>query len=366
MPSTAMEEEELRSEKPRKVRLEETIPEGAKKQAIVKFLKTTPKASIHIEDVPGDKRRFGYAFPPSAPWCLLVAKYIKSKSWGERPNLGDWGCGYGFFSVQAVLSGANPWALELGKAVATKANENIWGVKKYLSSDLKLKDLYRVSQRSVVDPGPEFMARQNHINVAFNVMHYLCPTDADLFLQNLYSNTADNGLVFLSVDAPFAPDGKALRFYNERKAQGVKYPGYGVYSAVISLSDEEGDRSVLPVTEEEEKSRTFEMGRKYPGLHSLDAKPVDADEKKKAVTKVCSDIDIFGRRLSDFDDAYHKTFNKFEYEGLKKVLESAGFSVINGWYTDQDIDILYPVNIQKPPIHRETVVVVAQKRVASA
>jgi len=367
--STAMEEDLLRSVKPLRITLEETIPEGDKKQAIVAFLKATTKAPIQIDDDPKSKREFGFSFPPSSPCCLLVAKYIKTNPWEGRPNLGDWGCGYGFFSFHALLAGANPWGLELNKSVADRANKNIWAAKPYLSSDLKLKDLYKVSQGSVTDPGPDFMARQNHINVAFNVIHYLTPTDADKFLENLYQNTAPNGLVFLSADTPFSQPGP-WAFYNRRKEQGVKYPGYALYSVtswefLSDLQTSEGSkqsiRSVYPFVDEEK----FKMGQRYPGLYPVDAaRPYD-DGRVITVTKNSLEFNIFDR----FEKPYsyisdHRAFNKFDYDALKNVLESVGFSVVNGWYADRErSDVLSPVD---PSISRETVVVVAQKRLPSS
>jgi len=367
--STAMEEDLLRSDKPLKLTLEESIPEGREKEKIVSFLKaTSPKTAVE-NDL---KKVFGYSFPPSSPWGLLVIKYMQSQPWKECPNVGDWGCGHGFFSRHAVLAGANLWALEFSKAAATEANKNIWVVKQFIPASL-LKDLYRVFSHSVTDPGPDFMARQNHINVAFNVIHYLAPADADKFLENLYQNTAPNGLVFLSADMPYDPDSKGneMSFYNEGKAQGVKYPGYGVYSmSRIEFLGGEGElswnRGVLPVTKEEEASEAFSMGERYLGLYRRDAAHAYDDGQTIEVHEPFSPRDILGELSGNAAPPYryatkHYTYNKFDYEGLARVLELVGFSVVNGWHIDNCTDTLYPIHTPKPPLRKQRIVVAAQK-----
>jgi len=281
-----------------------------------------------------------------------------------------------FFQGIRVLAGANLWALEFSKAAATEANKNIWVIKQFIPASL-LKDLYRVFSRSVTDPGPDFMARQNHINVAFNVIHYLAPTDADKFLENLYQNTIPNGLVFLSADMPYDPDSKGneMSFYNERKAQGVKYPGYGVYSlSRIEFLGGEGEfswnRGVLPLTKEEETSGVLAMGERYPGLCRPGAAHAYDDGQTIEVQEPFSPRDILGELSGKAAPAYryftnHYTYNKFDYEGLARVLELAGFSVVNGWHIDNIMDTLYPIHTPKPPLRKHRVVVVAQKRMGS-
>jgi len=102
MSSTAMEEDLLRSDKPLKLTLEESIPEGREKEKIVSFLKaTSPKTAVE-NDL---KKVFGFSFPPSSPWGLLVIKYMQSQLWKGCPNVGDWGCGHGFFSRHTGVSG---------------------------------------------------------------------------------------------------------------------------------------------------------------------------------------------------------------------------------------------------------------------
>jgi len=355
-----MEEDVLRSQKPLKVTLEETIPGGDKKAEIVAFLKSVPITPVDVDHEVGINKTGGFSFPTTAPWSLMITKHIKSLK--VRPNLGDWGCGHGFFSRHALLSGANPWALDSSKAAATEANKNIWATKKYLAKGLELKNLYKVFHGSVTDPSAEFTARQNHINIAFNVLHYLSPSDADRFLQKLYENTASLGIVVLCCDTPFDPNGISLAFYQKRKKQGVKYPGFGLYSSstVVFQDGRQGDkeRAVSSITEAEEKAGTFKMGHLYQGVYPPHA--IDNGQTIR-VDNPSLGRGILGKDVAPYTySSIHYAFNKFDFQGLAMVLESAGFSVINGWYANHHGDTLYPIGVASG-ISASKVVVAAQK-----
>jgi len=369
-PAYAMEEalDLFRVRTPIKLTLEETIPDGPKKADICAFLKAVTLENVKTDAEPGVKKDVGFSFATTAPWCLLAAKYIQSLD--RRPNLGDWGCGHGFFSRHAVLSGANPYAIDSSLAAANEANKRIFESKAYLAKGLKIQDLYKASNASVTNPGDKFMARQNDINVAFNVLHYLCPRDADLFLKKLYENTKDNGIVILSCDTPRNPNHTSTDFYEGNVAKGLKYPGYGVYStSSISFKDTLSktstlERHVEAITPAEEEAQKFKMGEQYKGLYPL---PPEQDYDNGQTIMVNEDFPD-GDILRDIRRPYyyatgHQTKNKFAYGALKNVLELEGFTVLNGWYTDQTVDTLYPFDTEDLKIWGSKVVVVAQKRV---
>jgi len=362
IPAHAMEEDLdlFGGTTPLKLRLEETIPAGPKKADICKFLKSVEETEVKTDAEAGLTKESGFSYPTMAPWCLLASKYIQSRK--DRPDLGDWGCGHGFFSRHAMLSGANPYAIDSSLAAANEANKQIFESKRYLPEGVKMKELYKVSNTSVTNPCPKFMERQNDINVAFNVLHYLCPTDADLFLEKLYENTKDNGIVILSCDTPRDPGNVCQAFYEANKANGLKYPGYGVYS-ISSLKSLEGKkkgiviRGVSPITPEEEAARKFKMGVTYRGLYPLQAESRDNGETI-----------VVHPEAGDLEPPYafntvHQARNNFHYPELKNVLELAKFTVLNGWYTDHMLDTLYPFDTRDLNILGSKVVVVAQKRV---
>lgn len=352
--------------------LDETIPEDCQmRNQAIRLLKETQLTSVKTDPTGmsenATKKEVGFSFPVTAPWCLLTAKYIKSLNF--RPNMGDWGCGHGFFSRHALLSGANPYAIDSSLPAAQEANKVIFGFRAYLPLGLNVKELYKASNVSVVKPGSTFMSRQNHINVAFNVIHYLNPTDADLFLTNLYNNTLDNGLIILCCDTPFDQNNVGTNYYNHRTSQGLRYPGFGVYNStnVIFLDDLSNKRSFLrsicDISPEEEKSGKFKMGELYNGMYPLD--PIYDNGQTIQVDSLNAEKDIFGgyaNRPYRYATS-HQTFNKFDYKGLKNVLELAGFTVVNGWYTDHNLNTLYhhddEANLSR--IRKSKVVIVAQK-----
>lgn len=355
-----------------KLTIEETIPQNCKNREVaIKFLKETPLTTVVMDpetnSEPKPKKEVGFSFPSVAPWCLLTTKYIISLNF--RPNLGDWGCGHGFFSRHAVLSGANPYAIDSSKAAALEANKNIWGMKGYLPENLEMKDLYKVANTSVVNPDQKFMDRKNHINVAFNVIHYLSPQDADAFLKNLYENTMDQGIAILCCDTPFATDFEA-NYYNASLVQKLKYPGYGVYSkSTIVFQDNKQKnfllRSVYRPTQGEERDCKFEMGRLYKGIY-----PSNGYDDGRTFGVDSSSFNTIGDLLASSKNKRpyyyvtgHQAFNKFDYWGLKNVLEIASFTVLNGWYTDHNIDTLYPHDVDTgSTVRKSKVVIVAQKK----
>jgi|GEM_PF-1680931 len=366
----AMEEalELFGATKPLTLALAETIPEGPQKADICAFLNSATMTMVRTDAEAGVTKENGFSYPTMTPWCLLAAKYIQSLE--RRPDLGDWGCGHGFFARHALLSGANPYALDSNLAAVREAKKNIWAVKQYLPKDLKLKNLYKVFHHSVTDPGAEFMARQNDINVAFNVLHYLRPMDVDLFLTKLYENTKDNGIVILSCDTPRDLDGLRQDFYEANKAKGLQYPGYGVYniSSLTFLDSKEKGlviRGVSPITPEEETSRKFKMGVTYEGLYPSSLEPSYDNGQTITVNKKCLGGHLLAGALEQpyFYHTVHQARNNFHYPELKKVLELAKFTVLNGWYTDHMLDTLYPFDTKDFNILGSKVVVVAQKQI---
>ena len=354
--------------------VEETIPENSqKKLEAINLLKSIQLTSVKTDVEPSVKKEVGYSFPTSAPWCLLTTKYIKSLNF--RPNLGDWGCGHGFFSRHALISGANPYAIDSSLQAANEANKIIFQTKGYIDipEGLKMTDLYKAANVSVVNPGNKFMERKNHINVAFNVLHYLSPSDADIFLQNLYTNTTDNGVVIICFDTPFDPNKTSMDYYNEGKQNNLKYPGYGVYSkSTIVFLDNTNAKNYLTrgayrPTEEEEKKEKFKMGQLYSGIYPKITEFENADNGQTLKIGQGDPVDHPLNILNQSQRPYcyatgHQAFNKFDYNGLRNVVELAGFSVINGWYTDHSIDTLYPHdNVDLDKIRKSKVVIVAQK-----
>lgn len=357
----------FKSKEPISLTLEETIPENVQNRSgAIEVLKSAKLTNVATDKEEGVKKEAGFTFPTSAPWCLLTAKFIQLQSF--RPNLGDWGCGHGFFPRHALLSGANPKAIDSSLNAAKEANKIIFGAKAYLPEGLDIKNLYTVAQASVTNPNTKFMERKNHINVAFNVIHYLSPPDADKFLSKLYENTADNGIVVICSDTPFLHFPVDWPFYEKRSKLGIKYPGYGVYSqSTVVFLDSQNEkhfvnRSVYEMTSEEEKLGRFKMGQMYKGIYPLDLSYDDG--QTIIVSEQYPDGDILKNVKRPYAYATgHQAFNKFDYHGLKKVLEGAGFTVINGWYTDHTLNTLYPHDDKglDTKTKKSKVVIVAQK-----
>lgn len=343
-----------------KFTVEETIADNCQdRDAAISLLKSAPLTSVEIE------KGVGLAFSTTAPWCLLTAKYIKSLKY--RPILGDWGCGHGFFSTHALLSGANPYAIDSSLAAANITNKHICEARKHLPPGLNIKDLYRAANTSVLKPSARFMYLTKDINVAFNVIHCLSPSEADLLLTNLFENTRDNGIAIINCDTPFDQNNIQNVYYNQRKEMGLKYPGYGVYnfSSVVFFSSPEISNllclSVGRITEEEQESKRKKMGKMYRGSY-----PFISDYHNGQTTMV-TNSNSEASLLAECNESYyyatgHQLFNKFDYAGLKNVMELAGFTVLNGWYTDDNSDTLYPHDSEEvDTIRASKLVVVAQK-----
>lgn len=387
LPTSAMENEDpthlFKTQGRIQLSIEETIPLNCQSRGeALQILKnrvivsvTQPRdQNIQDERLVAATRLFGNTIPSTAPWCLLTAKYIQSL--GARPDVGDWGCGHGFFSQHAVLAGANPWAIDFTKEAAENANRNIWAFRKYLPQNLDMKKLYKVSHTSAANPIENFMKRKNDINVAFNLIHYLTPDDADQFFTNLFLNTKDNGIVILCTDTPFDPDflgTETTAFYKEGVEKGLKYPGFGVCSvSQVMFSNSQPPylikhRSYRPSKQELDEKK-FQIGYNYKGIYP---KFNEIDEKNNGGILSLREAAPYDARLKTVLEreptAYgfgtnHALYNLFDFPELKKVMEEAGFSVINGWYTDRNLDTLYPLNDAPTDLTlRGKVILVGQK-----
>jgi len=148
----------------------------------------------------------------------------------------------------------------------------------------------------------------------------------------------------------------------------VKYPGLGLYtkSNIIFKSDMNKKLSaILSVHRptEEEKS-VFKTGQcyngSYPGNDLVDdTKTLFVDDPSGTSTG-----NILNNQRPYYYQNFHQLLNIFDYGALKIVVEAAGFTVINGWYTDHVIDTLYPHDAEiNPSLCKKTkVVIVAQKK----
>lgn len=367
----------LKAKGPLSLTLEETIPETCRdRDRLITLLKATPLTPVPMAAVTegAPKNEVGFSFPTTAPWCLLAAKCIRFL--GGNPSVGDWGCGSGFFARHAVLSGGRVNAIDGSQKALEEANKLIWGGRSFLPEGREMKGAYSVfTPASVTNPGAKFMERQNQMNVAFNLIHYLNPIDADLFLKNFYDNTADGGIVFLVSDTPVSDSSKGVSGYNERKASGEKYPGYSVYTRSTVVFGHQPDskklfnRSVFPLLDYKVASEQFQIGKSYKGFYPLTE---ENDYDNGQTIKVNLDFPD-GDILGDIQEPYfyatgHQVFNKFDCEPLARVLRMTGFEVLNSWYTDHTLGTLYPANDPDTTnkTQRSKAVVVARKPVHSS
>lgn len=360
-------------EGPLKLTLEETLPINLQERdKALMLLKSTPLEFVKITEssptqTPG-KPDVGYTFPTTAPWCLLTTQYIKetSETTGNRINVGDWGCGHGFFARHAVLSGANPYVIEFHQLAAQEANKNIYGVRKYLPEELDIKGLYKAFHGSVTNPIASFMSRRNNVNVAFNVLHHLTPEDADLFLKNMFENTAPDGLIVICCDTPFFPSD--ADYYNEGLKNGRRYPGFGIYNkSNIVFSSNLNQKSTVRLSvyrPTEDELNKFKMGHFYHGSYPPNMLLDDTqtifveDPTGRAPGNILKTKEPYYYRNS------YQLMNLFDYGALKDIVESAGFAVLNGWYTDHMSDTLYPHDVKVSPslCKKSKVVLVAKKK----
>ena len=363
----------FKKEGPIKLSLEETIPDYPNIEKAISLLKSPELELVKTDKTSSEqatsKKDVGFNFPSIAPWCLITTKFIKAahESSGERISLGDWGCGHGFFARHAVISGANPYVIEFHREAAQEANKNIFGVKAYLPKDLDIKTLYKVFPGSVTNPPNKFMDRKNHINVSFNVLHHLNPSDGDLLLKNIFENTVKDGLVVLCCDTPFGSPIDA-NYYNQSLAMGFKYPGFGLYtkSNIVFKSNLKRQLSTLlsihRLTEEEIPTfKTCETHNgSYPKNELLDdTKTIFVDDPSGTGIG-----NILNESKPYYYQNFHQVLNKFDYPALKNIIEAVGFTAVNGWYTDHTVDALYPHNteIDSSSCKKSKVIIVAQKK----
>lgn len=354
----------LRQPGPIRITLEETLPGIVPREEACALLKLSSPISPQLKG----QQDVGIAYPTWAVWTLLAAKMIALTSQSEkfRINVGDWGGGPGFFACHALLSGANPYVIDSNIEIAADAQRVISGAKPYLSPGLKIRDLAKVFCGSVTTPAEKFMERQNHINVGFNIIHFLSPSQTDQFLKNLFINTVPGGRVVLCCDTPFSEvkDNQQvlIEWYTQRMKAGNRYPGYGVYGIMFDTTNRKPVIfSASDLAQEDEQSGKIKTGNIYSGYYQAPELP----------PTICWQTAT--GELHDYE-AFHQAKNAFDYFGLRNVLEYFGFKVIKGWYTDFRCtgqshsfcpNTLYPIDYEGPETNRTKVVIVAQKPVGS-
>ncbi len=335
---------------------------------------------------------WGTIFQRQQPWCLMAAQAIRElyESSGERPNVGDWGCGHGQFSLHALISGGNPYGIELHKAAAEDAIETIFKAKKHLPKSLKLKgiktkNLYHVLQGSVSEPTSNFMTRQNHINVCFNVLHHLIPSDIDLLLRKMFENTVQGGFVIFCSDTPVLSESQCRDYHRQGLAQKLKYPGFGVYNTSQYLFTEDmskGKKEDVNGEDPRERNKHRSISRpekaekldlkaghtyagSYPPVYGIDTEGkmftdagiiIEIDE-----TNMGGPADFLGGSKGYHYTNRHYLFNFFDYTSLSRVLKDAKFTVVNGGYTHRESSVLFPHDGDRDS-RCDKVVLVAQKK----
>lgn len=331
-------------------------------------------------------RSFGFSYPPNTPWQLLVMEYVKNltESNEETVFVGDWGAGQGVFSLHACMAGARVKAIEQSRLNAQLANNTtIPRAKQFLPEGQRLKDTYSVTHGSVVTPPRAFLDRHNHVNAVFNVIPHLTPEETTVCVQNVFSNTLPGGVAIFVVETPYTQELRApvnLKYYNENRALGKPFPGYGVYTHSSIRTIDEGKeirmpRSVYEPTPDEIKENKFPMGTIFSG-HCKDSllSYVNPQDNGGMVMQLNPNL-----RKDDPENilkhegvlyTYHTSHlaqNLMDYPELAALLEKKGFCVVNGYYTDNFGDTLYPNDIGNTmapttgKFQRSRVVVIAKR-----
>lgn len=348
------------------ITLEETIASDCQNQEdLLEILRNTPLTSnpglVSTIDV-------GFTFPSTTPWCLYAAKLIKDlyDATGGRVPVGDWGSGLGFFARHALVAGATVNALELDKQTAISSAPYIKKISPHLPDGVQIKDIFKTYFGNATDLTPEFMARQNQVNVAFNVIHHLTPSQVSVVLSKMFENTTEGGWVVLCCDAPLlAIEG---RFYEDSLAAGIKHPGFGVYNHVdLIYSNGRTPNATLNIELlPEEAALKLGAGKSHPGLFSNDPAVMSLPHTGTNITQKDHDSSALSTIMS-FPGPYaysyrHNVVNKYRFEALSALFEEAGFKVTHGWYADHTSPILYPHQHPLPKgVYGSKVVIVAQK-----
>lgn len=357
------------------VALEDTLaPDCKAPETLSKTLRTTsltlnPKSAPNVD--------VGFTFPSTTPWSLYAAKLIRDRYEESGSTIhvcvGDWGSGLGFFTRHALVAGGTVNALEFDKTIAAAAADYMRKIIPHLPQGIKIKDVLGRYRGSATTPPAAFMARKNHINVAFNLLHHLTPDDVILFLNNLAENTLEGGYVVICCDTPLL-EKTDEEFYLANKEKGSKFPGFGAYTQASVQSYNPATK--MPTSQKHRITLSaaspspsdvdrLQMGKVYKGSFHLNSTFDDRPTltTNTAFEQLLMDI-MFGISFPFpyISQSYHQLINKFKFEELALLLKEAGFEITHGWYTNPAIQELYPHSAPLPAgVLAAKLVVVAQK-----
>lgn len=357
------------------VALEDTLaPDCKAPETLSETLRTTsltlnPKSAPNVD--------VGFTFPSTTPWSLYAAKLIRDRYEESGSTIhvcvGDWGSGLGFFTRHALVAGGTVNALEFDKTIAAAAADYMRKIIPHLPQGIKIKDVLGRYRGSATTPPAAFMARKNHINVAFNLLHHLTPDDVILLLNNLAKNTLEGGYVVICCDTPLL-DEVSKAFYRENKEKGSKFPGVGIYTQsrvspynpkTLEVSPQKFKTTLKAQVPSTYEITQLQMGRCHKG--SYPPNPL-ADDTCTIFANTPHENELMKTFFGiDFTPPYvsqtsHQLMNKFKFEELALLLKEAGFEITHGWYTNPAIQELYPYSSPLPAgVLAAKLVVVAQK-----
>lgn len=287
-----------------------------------------------------DNIEFGKTFRANTSYAQLAAMLVElnASSLPEFPFLiGDWGCGQGYTGVFLLLAGNGNASLKLFdpvKKTAEKANSVLHKIAtKYLAEKYKKysrnedNPSFTVSIGTGEQPPKAFMARQNDLNIAFNIMHMMDPGQCDAFLSNLYKNTKRNGIAMIVTGCFFEEVEELVGIYQQREQAGVRYPGYGIYifsPITVETTSSEPSHAKVSFVSDFPKDSFIKPGDVWNGSHPDDHSP--SLKHHVTDTQVCMCRNFLTRST------------------LVRRLEEQGFTIINSFYVNKNNSNLYPAS----------------------
>lgn len=309
-------------------------------------------------------KEFGLTFGCNTSYSRLAANFVNLNVSLAPINIGDWGCGQGFTSAFLLAVGDGNASIKMFDPVLESvriANSTMHRVgQKYLKekyrkyTEKEPNPSFTASKCSAEKPSATFMARENDLNIAFNIMHMMGPDQCDDFLKNIYKNTKKNGIAMIVVNR-LSPDEDVIRRYQKRKEAGKRYPGFGIYNVSIiwegCLAHSSASHIVhSPVSRKLAKNNEIRVGEVWEGRYPADPNfpyegfVADAQKTKFGAANPFHQLaKDKGWKSYVFKNIY--TFqNYFTAETIAGLVQENGFKVINVFGVNKRNANFYPAS----------------------
>lgn len=308
---------------------------------------------------------YGYSWSASDELRQSVLREVNRRAHmlGRRPRVLDLGAGRGLMAWKLILAGANYTGLESQKRSVEDLVRRLDQAKEFLKPGETLKTVSKVITGDLsrwvdlISKNPALKPEPFDIIFMGDFLHFLTPEQINQAMPILASLLAPGGELFIIADSPslfsrgipsWPKSGRIVEVFFQNRANGYEFPGSLIMNILnpgeLNFVEESGDIISLHYGD-----RTFQEGchSSHPLVQAQPTLPgetrlghIGVPEPATLMASCCSQSPAKkignGRVVMSFVSATKRAFHVFDSAILTQVMQNAGLTVVDAYYTTDE------------------------------